>query len=118
MGLFVVNVAAVALALEAARRVHAHAVLAHLRHQDALVDLFGDASHRIDDRAGTISAQSCIFAWQYGIKIVIRFNLNGLYLIGLDLMELDWIGFDLMRLVGYFMGLDLIGMDWILFYWI
>jgi len=53
----VVDVSPVALALEAAGRVDALAVLAHLRHEGALVDVLRLVGHRVDVLAGQGAAQ-------------------------------------------------------------
>ena len=61
MSIFVVDVASIALAFEAAGHIHADAILAHLGHQRTFVNLLGHACHRIDDGSGTITAQGKIF---------------------------------------------------------
>ena len=48
MGVFVVDVATVAFALETAGHIHANTILAHLWHQYTFVDFLGHTSHWID----------------------------------------------------------------------
>jgi hypothetical protein len=57
VGCLVVDVAPVALALEAARGVDALAVLAHLRHEGALVDVLRLVGHWVDVLARQRAAQ-------------------------------------------------------------
>lgn len=57
MGVLVVDVSTIAFTFETTRHVHADAVLAHLRHQDAFVNLLGNAGHWVDDGTGAVTAQ-------------------------------------------------------------
>lgn len=57
MGSFFIDVAPVTLALEAAGGVDALAVLAHLRHDGALVDLLSLVGHGVEDLPGFVAAQ-------------------------------------------------------------
>lgn len=61
VSIFVVDVAAIALAFETAGHIHADTILAHLGHQRTFVDLLGHARHWIDDGSGSITAQGQIF---------------------------------------------------------
>lgn len=75
MGVGVVRVTGVARTMEAAGRVDARAVVAHVRHQRALVDLFGPVGHRVHDQAGSRSAQQQVFL--YGREHTrTRYNTN------------------------------------------
>lgn len=51
MGVGVVHVSAVARTVEASGSVHARSVIAHVRHQCALVNFFGPVGHRVHDQA-------------------------------------------------------------------
>lgn len=62
MSIFVVDVATIALAFEAAGHIHADTILAHLRHQRTFINLLGHARHWIDDGSGSITAQGKIFS--------------------------------------------------------
>lgn len=57
MGCLIVDVSPVALALKAAGGVDALAVLAHLRHEGALVDVLRLIGHGVDVLAGQRAAQ-------------------------------------------------------------
>lgn len=57
----VVHVAAVARAVEASRRVNARPVVAHVRHQRALVDFFGPVRHGVHDQTRSRTAQQQVF---------------------------------------------------------
>ena len=48
MSILVVNVAAITFTFEAARYIHTNAVLAHLRHQLAFVEIFNE-TRRVND---------------------------------------------------------------------
>lgn len=61
MRIFVVDVTALALTLEATWRVHASAMGAHGRHQGAFVDLLGVIRDRIHDLTRYQSAQNLVF---------------------------------------------------------
>ena len=57
MGVLVIDIPAIAFTFETTRNVHADAVLAHLRHQDAFVNLLGNAGHWVDDGTRAVTAQ-------------------------------------------------------------
>ena len=63
MSVFIVGVTAIAFAFEAARYVHAHAVLTHLRHEGTLVDLPRQAGDWIDNGTGSVAAKLQVFTW-------------------------------------------------------
>lgn len=63
MGLNVVQEAAVTLALEAAGRVETGAVVAHCRHERALVYLHAGVRHRVHDLARLCAAQQEVLLW-------------------------------------------------------
>lgn len=69
MRIFVVDVTALALTLEATWRVHASAMGAHGRHQGAFVDLLGVIRDRIHDLTRYQSAQNLVFTYKETILI-------------------------------------------------
>jgi len=57
MGVGIVHVSTVARTVEASGGVHTRSVVAHVRHQRALVDFFGSVGHRVHDQARPRPAQ-------------------------------------------------------------
>ena len=67
MSILVVNVAAITFTFEAARYIHTNAVLAHLRHQLAFVEIFNETRRVNDGTRSSGSAQRQIFRWNFPI---------------------------------------------------
>lgn len=71
MRIFVVDVTALALTLEATWRVHASAMGAHGRHQGAFVDLLGMIRDRVHDFTRHESAQNLVFTCEGIVQLII-----------------------------------------------
>lgn len=79
MRILIVNVAAIALALEATGRVHTPAVSAHCRHQGALVNLLGMIGDRIHDLPRHQTAQNLVLTCNHpGLLYSFRSLINRL----------------------------------------